>query len=196
MPPKPKFTRDEIVAAALDIVAQKGPEGLTARELGQALGCSPRPIFTVFRGMDELQAAVRAAAMARFESYAHQDLPDTPPFKRVGMQMVRFGAQEPKLYQLLFMQENRDAVSFDDVFGGLGTTAERCIDALCGSYGLGRAEVRALFEAVWIYTFGVGALCATGMCCFSEERLSQMLTTEFRAMMLLAKSGGLDGGGR
>ena len=196
MPPKPKFTRDEIVAAALDIVARKGPEGLTARELGRALDCSPRPVFTVFRSMAELQAAVRTAAMARFESYVRHNLPDTPPFKRVGMQMVRFGVQEPKLYQLLFMQENRDAVSFDDVFGCLGTTAERCIDTVCRDYGLERAQARALFEAVWIYTFGVGALCAAGMCRFPEERLSRMLTTQFRAMMLLAKSGGLDGEGR
>ena len=40
-----------------------------------------------------------------------------PLFKQIGMQMVLFGAKEPKLYQLLFMQENRCAVSFDDVFG-------------------------------------------------------------------------------
>ena len=55
----------------------------------------------------------------------------------------------------------------------------------------GRAEARALFETVWIYTFGVGALCATGVCRFSEERLSQMLTTEFQAMLTLVKSGAL-----
>ena len=40
MPPKPRFTREEIVAAALDIVSRKGIEALTARELGEALGSS------------------------------------------------------------------------------------------------------------------------------------------------------------
>ena len=46
-----------------------------------------------------------------------------------------------------------------------------------------------LFENVWIYTFGVGALCATNACRFSPEELGQMLTTEFQAMMLLVRCG-------
>lgn len=70
-----------------------------------ALGSSARPIFTVFDSMKQVQDAVREAAMRRF---AEQKLPDMPLFKQVGMQMVLFGAREPKLYQLLFMQENRN----------------------------------------------------------------------------------------
>ena len=49
-------------------------------------------------------------------------------------------------------------------------------------------EAKLLFENVWIYTFGVGALCATRVCRFSEAQLGQMLSTEFQAMMLLVKS--------
>lgn len=189
MPPKPKFTKEEIVAAALELVSQKGVEALTARELGEALGSSARPIFTVFRNMEELQEAVRAAAMRRFESYAERTLPDMPLFKQVGMQMVLFGAQEPKLYQLLFMRENRSAVSFDDVFGELGATATICMEAIRRDYDLSEADARRLFENVWIYTFGVGALCATRVCHFSVEKLGEMLSTEFQAMMLLVKTG-------
>lgn len=188
MPPKPKFTKEEIVQAALEIVSQKGAEALTAKELGEALGTSARPIFTVFTGMKEVQDEVRNAAMRRFEGFAKQKLPDMPLFKQVGMQMVLFGAREPKLYQLLFMRENRNAVSFDDVFGELGPTAETCIGLIRKEYGMSESEARLLFENVWIYTFGVGALCATRVCRFSEEKLGQMLSTEFRAMMLLVKS--------
>ena len=187
MPPKPKFTKKEIVQTALDIVSQKGVEALTAKELGEALGSSARPIFTVFNSMKEVQDEVRNAAMRRFESYAEQKL-DMPLFKQVGMQMVLFGAKEPKLYQLLFMQENRNAVGFDDVFGELGPTAENCIGLIQKEYGMNEKEAKALFENVWIYTFGVGALCATRVCRFSEEQLGQMLSTEFQAMMLLVKS--------
>ena len=188
MPPKPKFTRDEIVQAALTIVSEKGVEALTAKELGDALGSSARPIFTVFASMKEVQDAVREAAMRRFESYAEQKLPGMPLFKQIGMQMVLFGAKEPKLYQLLFMQENRCAVSFDDVFGELGPTARTCIRLIRETYGLREAEAQLLFENMWIYTFGVGALCATRVCRFSEEKLGQMLSVEFQAMMLLVKN--------
>ncbi len=193
MPPKPKFTKDEIVQAALEVVSQKGVEALTAKELGDALGSSARPIFTVFRSMKEVQDEVRAAAMRRFERFAAQTLPDMPLFKQVGMQMVLFGAKEPKLYQLLFMQENHNAASFDDVFGALGPTAETCIQSLRNAHGLTEAESRLLFETVWIYTFGIGALCATGTCRFSEQRLGEMLSTEFQAMLLFVKPDAADG---
>lgn len=189
MPPKPKFTKEEIVQAALDVVSRKGVEALTAKELGDALGSSARPIFTVFNSMKEVQESVRDAAMRRFESFAPRKLPDMPLFKQVGMRMVLFGAREPKLYQLLFMQENRDAVSFDDVFGVLGPTVETCIALIREEYGMSEADARLLFENVWIYTFGVGALCATRVCHFSEEELGRMLSTELQAMMLLVKAG-------
>lgn len=188
MPPKPKFTKEEIVRAALDIVSQKGAGALTAKELGDALGTSARPIFTVFNSMKEVQDEVRAAAMRRFEGFAKQKLPDMPLFKQVGMQMVLFGAKEPKLYQLLFMRENRNAVSFDDVFGELGPTAQTCIGLICEEYGMTGEQAKQLFENIWIYTFGVGALCATRVCRFSEEKLGEMLSTEFRAMMMLVSS--------
>lgn len=109
MPPKPKFSRDEIIAAALQLVSEKGIDALTAKSLGAALGSSARPIFTFFRSMKEVQDAVRSAAMRRFEHFAEHQMLDMPLFKQAGMRMVLFGMHEPKLYQLLFMQENRSA---------------------------------------------------------------------------------------
>lgn len=177
-----------MVEAALELVARRGAEALTARELGAALGSSARPIFTVFRSMDELQQAVREAAMRRFEQFVRQPVANMPVFKQVGLQMVRFAMQEPKLYQLLFMQENADTAGSEDMFRALGGTAEICMEAIRRDYGLTPEEARTLFENVWIYTFGIGALCAAHACRFSEEELGQMLTSQFQAMMLLMRS--------
>ena len=196
MPPKPMFTREEIVQAALDIVSERGIEALTARELGVKLGSSARPLFTVFKNMEELHEAVRTAAMARFEACAPDGMENAPIFKQVGMRMVLFGMREPKLYQLLFMEENTTAASFDDLFNRLGPTAQSCIDTICETYGLTGAQARMLFENVWIYTFGVGALCATRVCSFSQQQLGQMLTTQFQGMMMLIKSGNYPSNGQ
>ena len=45
MPPKVRFTREEIIRAALDITRESGPEALTARSLAARLDCSAKPIF-------------------------------------------------------------------------------------------------------------------------------------------------------
>ena len=189
MPPKPKFTKEEIVAAALELVSEKGIEALTARELGARLGSSARPIFTVFNSMEEVQVEVRAAALKRFESYTEKAMHYTPVFKQVGMQMILFAIEEPKLYQLVYMSENAGATDFEGITQRLGDVAQLCVDVIRRDYGLSEEDAKALFEHVWIYTFGIGALCATGMCRFSQEEIIQMLGQDFMAMLFYAKSG-------
>ena len=189
MPPKAKFTKEQITKAALGVVSEKGAQALTAKELGAALGTSTTPIFTVFNSMQEVQDAVMLAAMERFEEYAHKAAHLGPVFKQVGMQMILFAKEEPKLYQLIFMSSISEAQTFDDIYAHLGSLADECLDVLQKDYDLSKDNAKTLFEHVWIHTFGIGALCATGTCDFSHEQIAQMLTQDFTAMMMLMKSG-------
>ena len=189
MPPKAKFTKEQITKAALGVVSEKGVQALTAKELGAALGTSTTPIFTVFNSMQEVQDAVMLAAMERFEEYAHKAAHLGPVFKQVGMQMILFAKEEPKLYQLIFMSSISEAQTFDDIYAHLGSVADECMYVLQKDYDLSKADAKTLFEHVWIHTFGIGALCATGVCDFSHEQIAEMLTQDFTAMMMLMKSG-------
>ena len=189
MPPKAKFTKEQITKAALGVVSEKGAQALTAKELGAALGTSTTPIFTVFNSMQEVQDAVMLAAMEQFEEYAHKAAHLEPVFKQVGMQMILFAKEEPKLYQLIFMSSISEAQTFDDIYAHLGSVADECLDVLQKDYDLSKDNAKTLFEHVWIHTFGIGALCATGMCDFSHEQIAEMLTQDFTAMMMLMKSG-------
>lgn len=189
MPPKPKFTREEIIDAALKIAADRGLKALTSRELGAALGSSARPIFTVFQSMDEVHSEVRKAAMARFESYTSKAKNGTPIFKQVGLQMILFAKEQPKLFRLLFMSENTQAMSFDDLFATLGDTAVLSIGILQSEYSLSYDDAMQLFRSIWIYTFGLGSLIATGTCRFADSEIQDMLSREFNAMLMLIKSG-------
>ncbi|MGM9677707.1 MAG: TetR/AcrR family transcriptional regulator [Butyricicoccus sp.] len=189
MPPKPKHTREQIIAAALELVSEKGMEMLTARELGARLGTSARPIFTAFKNMEEVQQEVIGAAVKRFQSYAEKAVHFTPAFKQLGMQVLLFAAEEPRLYQLLFMRGDGtrrsfdEAVSFDDRMSVAG------IQMIQKDYGLSAEEAAVLFRHVWIFTFGLGALCATGVCCFSDEEINDLLGQNFMAMLARVQSG-------
>ena len=129
------------------------------------------------------------AAMERFEEYAHKAAHLGPVFKQIGMQMILFAKEEPKLYQLIFMSSISEAQTFDDIYAHLGSLADECLNVLQKDYDLSKADAKTLFEHVWIHTFGIGALCATGTCDFSHEQIAQMLTQDFTAMMMLMKSG-------
>lgn len=188
MPPKPKYTKEEIVAAALDIVSQSGVGALTAKSLGHALNTSATPIFTVFRSMQEVADEVKVAAMKRFEAYAHKTDANLPIFKQVGMQMILFAKEEPNLYQLVFMSQNSDAKSFADIYGHLGNVADECLHTIQRDYGLSDEDAKTLFEHSWLHTYGIATLFATGMCDFTQEEISKMLTQDFTAMMMWLQS--------
>ncbi len=189
MPPKPKYTQEQIIAAALDVVSRRGIDALTAKSLGNALNTSATPIFTIFDSMQEVRDAVKDAAMERFESYAHKTDADMPVFKQVGMQMILFAKEEPQLYRLIFMSENSGITPFDDHYAALGNVADECLHTIEADYGLSAEDAQTLFEHVWVHTYGIGTLCATGMCDFSHEQISAMLTQDFTAMMTLLKAG-------
>ena len=188
MPPKPKHTKEEIVASALEIVAEQGVNALTAKELAHKLHTSTSPIFTVFDSMQELLDEVKKATAELFEQYAQKAGAEMPVFKKIGMQMILFAKEEPKLYQLIFMSQNSGTTPFDSNYAYLGKVAEDCLTAIMADYGLTLEAAQELFEHVWIHTFGIGALCATGACDFSEQEISKMLTQDFTAMILLLKT--------
>ena len=188
MPPKPKFTREQITAAALDLVSEKGMDALTARELGKHLGSSAQPIFTVFNSMEEVQDAVRDAALTRFESFSNKVPAGMPAYLQIGMQMVLFAKEEPRLYLLRFLPENRDGELYDDIYSRMGTMVRQCLDALQNDYSMSRQDAKNVFQHMWIYIFGVGTLCATGAYAVSPDQFLKNLESDFMKLMKLIQS--------
>ena len=150
MPPKAKYTRDEIIAIAYELVREQGVEALTAREVAKRLGTSPSPIFALFRDMEELKAAVKERAAACFGSYMADAERYYPAYKRRGMQWVKFAQEEPLLFRMLFMQDMH-GVDLDTalrripfVCATVGLLLVRAVGVLCKAHG----ALRRLLHAV------------------------------------------------
>lgn len=176
MPPKAKFTREEIVEAALHIVKTDGFEALTSRALGAYLGSSARPIFTVFQSMDEVQQAVVEAAKSLYREYVNQGLMGEHPFKGVGTQYILFSIQEPKLFQLLFMTERPQIPDFSGVLPLIEESYEEILLSIQDDYKINELFAEKLYHHLWIYTHGIATLCATKMCRFTDAEISNMIT--------------------
>lgn len=181
MPPKSKFTKEEIVSIALAEVEKNGFDALTARTLGSALGSSPRPIFTVFDSMDEVGAAVVDSANALYNSYVAEGLKDPVPFRGVGEAYLRFAHEHPKLFMLLFMREQAEQLDERGVLDAIDQNSEKILQSVVDSYGLERKQAERLYMHLWVYTHGIAAAVVTGVCKFSDERT--MLKDECIAMI-------------
>lgn len=93
MPPKAKFTKEEIIETSIRIVRNEGFSALTARALGAELGSSARPIFTVFKSMEEVRQEVINASKKLYNGYVKKGLSQEIQFKGVGEQYVLFAIQ-------------------------------------------------------------------------------------------------------
>lgn len=176
MPPKCKFTRSEIIQAALDIARTEGISFITARALGTKLGSSSKPIFSIFYNMEEVQIEVKKAAKALYAEYVKRGLEDKPAFKGVGMQYILFAIKEPKLFQLLFMSEQQQKPTVANVLPVIDENYPEILLSVQNSYDLQKNDAEKLYRHLWIYTHGIAVLCATNMCIFTPEEMSKMLT--------------------
>lgn len=180
MPPKVKFSREKIVAAATDVVRAAGMPALTARALSEQLNCSVAPIFFVFENMEEVRGEVVKRAKQIYEEYISEGLMQPLPFKGAGLKYIEFAKNEPNLFKVLFMSEYRVGL---DNYMLLDENNAKIVGALMSSWSLGEITAKAMHKHIMIYTHGIAVLCATNSCSFTDEEISERLTFAFTAML-------------
>lgn len=178
MPPKAKFTKEELVIAALDLVRECGYTALTARNLGARLGCSSRPIFTLYTSMAELQHDVLIRAYALYHQYVAEETASGryPPYKASGMAYIRFAMHERTLFELLFMRprtEQEMQQPFTDPI-----IIERILQANQITY----EQAQQLYLEMWIFVHGIATMLVTSYFTLEWEQISDLLTDAYQAL--------------
>lgn len=189
MPPKCKFTREEIIKAALKIARREGVYAITARSLGSQLRASSKPIFSVFENMEEVQAGVLDAAKALYTEYIQEGLQQPQAFKGVGTQYIRFAMEEPKLFGLLFMTQKPEKPGISGILPVIDENYDQILLSVQKDHGLNEREAEKLYRHLWIYTHGIATLCATNMCSFSSEEIGNMMTEVCMSLLKEIKGG-------
>ncbi len=183
MPPKAKFTGDEIIEAGLEILREKGPSAVTARELGNRLNCSPRPIFTVFESMTEVMEGIEAKARDIYTSYIKNGLSEDKAFRGVGIAYITFAMKEPRLFELLFMRKVPGNIGVEGILPVIDVNYEDILTSITSDYPVTRDEADVIYRHLWIYSHGIATLLATSMCSFTPEKIGEMLTDVFKSLL-------------
>ena len=180
MPPKPKFTKEEIAGKALEIIRTQGNSEFTARKLGTALGVSSRPLFTAFKNMEEIRHAAREIAIREFDDYKADCYDENEPsFKKIGLNMVDYAIKQPEVFKLIFMEEDENRKSIKDITDNLGKLSKESMKILVDVYGLSPKQAEEIFQQVWVFTFGLASLCAMKVCRLSMDEASAKLSEVF-----------------
>ena len=172
MAPKNKFTKEEMVEAALRVVRAKGIDGLTAKTMADELGTSTQPVFTAFGSMDAVKREVYAAAVRVYDGYANAGLKEKIPFFGVGMQYIRFAREEPELYRLLFLTRTQEYSAMKS----MEHLRELVRPTLVNIYHITAEEADVYFRDLWFVVHSLSTLIVTGDCPYSDREIGQILT--------------------
>ena len=162
--------REALVAAALSLIAEKGPAGFTFAEAARKAGVSPAAPYRHFRDRDALMADVARAAFERFEAALLAAWNNGAPsaidaLYRLGRAYLAFAREQPALYAAMF-ESGSPAGAYPDVelaseraFAVLRQACEAVVAAVAP-----KSRPPALMMAlhIWSLAHGVASLYARG----------------------------------
>ncbi len=179
MPPKIKTTREDIVAAAVEIVRQQGERAINARNVADALGCSTQPVFSNFATMEQLRQVVLEKADALCEEYIRRETErgEYPAYKASGIAYIRFAKEERELFRLLYMRDRKaEMVSGEQLED---PDRERLVQE---NTGLDGDRAKLFHMEMWAFVHGIATMLATGFVDLEWELVSSMLTDAYRGL--------------
>jgi AcrR family transcriptional regulator len=168
--------RDDILAAALRLVEEKGAVGLTMREVAGALGYSATAIYQHFKSKEDLLLALKLQAgdlLAAEMEAARQEPTIEAQFHAMGRRYVHFGLENPAYYRLIFQ----------DSVPGLEFTSEH-LGRMRRSWAIMRDTLKAWAETwrmrdidadreanvIWAMAHGITSLALAGRFPFTDHQ--------------------------
>ena len=161
--------RAALIHAALDMLEQDGPDGLSLRGLARAVGVSSMAPYHHFADRAELLAAVATEGFERLQ-IRKQDIQAIQPSLREalaagGANYVRFILDNPNLYRLMRSKEFSDRHRFSALHRAASAPAATLLDLMArflDEQSLSSPSPIEGARLLWALSHGIGTLALEG----------------------------------
>jgi AcrR family transcriptional regulator len=175
--------RTQLCKVATERFARFGYEGVTMRQLAEALGCSPKTPYRYFKDKADILATVRAQAFGKFADTleAAAKGPASDRARRTTEAYLNFALKNPHAYRIMFDLE----APIDEKHPELGPQAERAARYITrgaeemATGGVIDADPAMFGYAFWAALHGIVMLNQSGMLAHGPDykKLSAFLGT-------------------
>jgi len=166
--------REELLEAAIRLIAEVGPTAFTLREVARRAGVSHNAPYRHFRDRDDLMAAVAAQGFRELTQAmmdaAGQRSDALDRLKRAGIGYVTFALRRPEHFTVMFdapvskRKHPDSAAAAEQAFGTLTSFVKGCQDA-----GRLSGDLRQMALLAWTMVHGVAKLAITGRLPFASS---------------------------
>lgn len=180
-----KITKEMILDTAFSIARREGLNSISNRRIAKELNSSIRPIYYQFKNTEELKLELGKKIDTYFYDYLlNNKLGNMPLYKQIGINYIRFSRDEKKLFKILFMSDNKLLPS-DFI---LDTDYKKIKDIIKISTNLSDKDIKSFHLKMWLFTHGIATLSANDIVLFTDKQISDLLSYEFQALMLLEEN--------
>lgn len=160
--------RDDILAAALRLVEEKGAAALTMREVAGALGYSATAIYQYFESKEDLLLGLKLQAgdlLATEMEIARQEPTLEAQLPAMGRRYIQFGLENPAYYRLIFQDSVPGLVftpeQFDRMRRGWSIMRET-LNAWVQQQHFRGVDVDQEAHVLWVIVHGITSLALAG----------------------------------
>jgi AcrR family transcriptional regulator len=159
MPPKQRFSREDVLDAAFSVVRREGWPGLSARAIAKELNSSTRPIYDHLESMKHIEEEVVKRALAQFVAFIGRDRTGDKWLDQA-LGYVLFADREKHLFGCINDEKH---IPTQRKFAG--EHWDRLGEQLADDprfKGLSKSEVNRIRLARWIMIHGLAVLVSSG----------------------------------
>ncbi len=163
------LSKEQIIAAALEIVECSGWDSLNARGLAKKLGISTKPLYRIYNNMEEINKDLYKAIYHKYDAFITSRVDSKKALLSMCTAYVEFAKIYPKLFVSLFLSNNLEWKSIENVLDEKWN--QSIIINLVNKKGLSFDEAKTLFINMWLYVNGLATLIATNDITLNDEEI-------------------------
>ena len=176
MPSSPKIKKEDMLQAALEIVAQDGYAALNIKAVAKKLGCSTAPISWQFGGMDGLrQELIPFAEQYVEKTYYSFSENEFVAFEQRGKGTVDLALEKPYLFRFLYTGERSQLLSNGFELQQDPSDGINMYEKIADLLEITVEQAMDFAMTMMVYTQGIGTLIASGIVQDTKENMYRML---------------------
>lgn len=175
-----EVTKEQVIKKAVVIINKYGWECLNARKLAKELNISTKPLYRMYKGMDEINKDVYNEIYKQYDEFITSRIDNKNAIVTLCVAYVEFAKQYKNLFISLFLSNNLKWKTLDDVLDEKWN--QSTIINLVSKHGYSFDEAKTLFMNFWLYANGLATLLATNDIKMEEKEILVKLVKMYKLL--------------
>ena len=175
------LTREQVVEKAKEIVARDGWESLNARGLAKELDMSTKPLYRMFKGMEEIKSLVYQSIYKFYDEFVTSRIDKDKALITLCVAYIEFAQEHSNLFKTLFLSNNLSWKTIDSVLDEKWN--QSAIINLVNKHGYTFENAKVLFMHIWLYSNGLATLLATNDMHLESNDIIKRIVTVYKDLV-------------